>query len=118
MPSAWSRSEAPREPEAPQEPEAQAAQLRALVQKAPRLALERTEFRIQPPSGDWALEMVSSVAVDDRGVTYLLQRGDRADPVIAVNRQGTYIVELKAECKLTGKSYKISFPVTVIAPAK
>jgi DNA-binding beta-propeller fold protein YncE len=32
--------------------------------------------------------MVSSVATDGRGVIYLLQRGDKADPVIAVNREG------------------------------
>jgi DNA-binding beta-propeller fold protein YncE len=32
--------------------------------------------------------MVSSVAVDAHGVIYLLQRGDKADPVIAVNREG------------------------------
>ena len=68
--------------------EAQAAELRALVEQAPRLALERTQFAIQPPGAGWALEMVSSVAVDTKGVIYLLQRGDKADPVIAVNREG------------------------------
>ncbi len=68
--------------------EAQAAQLRALVEHAPRLALERTEFAIHPPGAGWALDMVSSVAVDRKGVIYLLQRGDKADPVIAVDREG------------------------------
>ena len=68
--------------------ETQAAQLRALVEQAPRLALERTEFAIQKPGAGWGLEMVSSVAVDRNGVIYLLQRGDKADPVIAVNREG------------------------------
>src|SRR5262245_38997985 len=56
--------------------------------EAPRLLLERTVFEIQPPSSGWALEMVSSVAVDRSGVIYLLQRGNKADPVIAVNREG------------------------------
>jgi DNA-binding beta-propeller fold protein YncE len=68
--------------------EAQTAELRTLVQKSPRLPLEQTDFHIQAPNTGWALEMVSSVAVDDRGVIYLLQRGDRADPVIAINRKG------------------------------
>jgi DNA-binding beta-propeller fold protein YncE len=69
-------------------PERQAAQLRDLVQQAPQLALKRTELAIQVPAGDWALGMVSSVATDGEGVIYLLQRGDKADPVIAVNREG------------------------------
>jgi hypothetical protein len=69
-------------------PERQAAQLRDLVQQAPQLALKRTELAIQAPAGDWALGMVSSVATDGKGVVYLLQRGDKADPVIAVNREG------------------------------
>src|SRR5262249_61483565 len=56
--------------------------------EAPRLPLDRTVFEIQAPSADWALEMVSSVAMDRSGVIYLLQRGDKADPVIAVNRDG------------------------------
>ncbi len=54
----------------------------------PRLPLERTVFAIQAPSAGWKLEMVSSVASDRHGVIYLLQRGDKADPVIAVNREG------------------------------
>jgi DNA-binding beta-propeller fold protein YncE len=59
------------------------AELRAYVQNAPPLALERTEFAVAAPVG-----MVSSVAVDARGTIYLLQRGDKADPVIAVDREG------------------------------
>jgi DNA-binding beta-propeller fold protein YncE len=64
------------------------AQLRALVAKSPRLSLRQTELLIQKPNDGWALEMVSSVATDAKGVIYLLQRGNRADPVIAVDRQG------------------------------
>jgi streptogramin lyase len=32
--------------------------------------------------------MVSSIAVDRKGILYLLQRGDRADPVLAVSPEG------------------------------
>jgi DNA-binding beta-propeller fold protein YncE len=71
-----------------QTPDEQGAQLRALVQRSPRLPLERTEFAVHAPTPGWALEMVSSVAVDRQGVIYLLQRGDKADPVVAVNRDG------------------------------
>jgi DNA-binding beta-propeller fold protein YncE len=64
------------------------AELRAFVQAAPPLGLERTEFAIHAPGEGWALGMVSSVAMDSKGVIYLLQRGDKADPVIAVDRNG------------------------------
>ena len=64
------------------------AELRAFVQAAPPLALQRTEFNVQPPHEGWALGMVSSVAVDNKGTIYLLQRGDKADPVLAVDKEG------------------------------
>jgi len=67
---------------------AQAEQFRALMRGAPRLPLQLSEFPIQRPSSGWALEMVSSVAVDSGGVIYLLQRGSQADPVIVADRQG------------------------------
>jgi DNA-binding beta-propeller fold protein YncE len=66
----------------------QAAELRALAAAAPKLALQRSEFAIQPPSAGWGLEMVSSVTSDSKGVIYLLQRGTKADPVVAVSRDG------------------------------
>ena len=65
---------------------ARAAELRTLLRGSPRLALRLTELPLQPPSPDWAVEMVSSVAIDRAGVIYLLQRGAKADPVIAVDR--------------------------------
>jgi sugar lactone lactonase YvrE len=55
---------------------------------APRLPLEKTEFRIQAPSADWELGFPSSVAMSKDGVLYVLQRGEKADPVLAVNRDG------------------------------
>jgi DNA-binding beta-propeller fold protein YncE len=78
----------PDESAAPVNLETQAAQLRALAAQSPILSLERTVLAIQPPVADWAVDMVSSVAVDRAGVIWLLQRGEKADPVIAVNRNG------------------------------
>ena len=69
-----------------QNPEAGAqaiADLRAYVQTAPPLGLERTKLAV-----DAALGMVSSLAVDGKGTIYILQRGDKADPVIAVDVNG------------------------------
>ncbi len=77
--------------------DAQAAELRALVQKAPKLALEKTVFKIQPPGPDWGIGYPSSVAMDRNGLVYFLQRHEEpgrppvagnADPVIVVNGEG------------------------------
>ncbi|HEV2388334.1 MAG TPA: peptidyl-alpha-hydroxyglycine alpha-amidating lyase family protein [Candidatus Acidoferrales bacterium] len=68
--------------------ETPAARLRALVERAPRLALTGTPLPVQPPQAGWGLGMVSWVAAGRDGVIYLLQRGDKADPVIALDRRG------------------------------
>ena len=65
--------------------------LRALVQRAPRLPLRPTEIAPAPPRGGWAMGMVSWVASDRSGLIYLLQRGDQADPIIVMNRDGTVV---------------------------
>src|SRR5437763_3011633 len=65
-----------------------AAKLRALIEAAPKLPLEQTDLVIKLPEGQ-ELGMVSWVARDPKsGVTWLLQRGDKADPVIAVDKDG------------------------------
>jgi hypothetical protein len=38
--------------------------------------------------------------------------------MIPMNRVGTYTVEVKAECKITGKTDKVRIPITVLQPAK
>jgi DNA-binding beta-propeller fold protein YncE len=70
-----------------QDPEAarlaeQAARLRELVEQAPRLGLQKTE--VKPPD----IGFPSSVAMDAGGTIYVLQRGEKADPVIVVDREG------------------------------
>jgi DNA-binding beta-propeller fold protein YncE len=50
------------------------------AQDAPRLPLEQVSLN--------SVGTVSSVAIDRGGVIYVLQRGDKADPVIAVNKEG------------------------------
>jgi DNA-binding beta-propeller fold protein YncE len=77
--------------------DAQAAELRDLVQKAPKLAIEKTVVDIQPPGPDFGIGFPSSVAMDRNGLVYVLQRHEEpgrppvagnADPVIVVNREG------------------------------
>jgi len=38
--------------------------------------------------------------------------------IIPLNRVGAFNVEVKAECKLTGKTAKTSFPITVLQPSR
>ncbi len=80
--------------------EGQAAALRALVEKAPRLALEKTDFHIQPPNPEFGIGYPSSVAMDRSGLIYVLQRSaepnrppvkGKADPVIVVSRDGKFL---------------------------
>ncbi len=71
--------------------EPQAAALRALVEQAPRLALERTRIGIQAPAPGWEIGYPSAVAMDGSGTLYVLQRGEKADPVLALGRDGKII---------------------------
>ena len=59
-----------------------------IVQRSPLLSLQATELRAQPPQAGWQLGMVSWIAVDRQGLIYLLQRGDKADPIIVLDREG------------------------------
>jgi DNA-binding beta-propeller fold protein YncE len=71
--------------------EAQAAALRALVEPAPKSKLERTQIKLQPPSAGWEIAYPSAVTMDDAGTIYILHRGDKADPVLAVDRDGKIV---------------------------
>jgi hypothetical protein len=65
-----------------------AADLRAVIEAAPKLPLEQTDIMVRLPEGQ-ELGMVSWVARDPKtGVMWLLQRGDKADPVIVVDKEG------------------------------
>ena len=64
-----------------------AAKLRAMIEASPKLPLEQTGIAVNLPEGQ-ELGMVSWIARDKRGLTWLLQRGDKADPVIAVDASG------------------------------
>ena len=67
--------------------EAQATKLRTLIAGAPRLAAEQIPMAARMADAG-SLGTVSSVALDGHGTMYVLQRGDKADPVIALNQEG------------------------------
>ena len=65
-----------------------AANLRAMIEASPKLPFSATDFAVQPPNADWECGMVSWIALDAKGTIYLLQRGEKADPVLVVNHDG------------------------------
>lgn len=72
--------------------DAQNAELRAIIADAPKLPLQPSPILVTPPTPEgWALGMVSWVAADRDGLIYLLQRGDKADPVVVVDRAGKVV---------------------------
>lgn len=66
----------------------QASDLHSLAKSSPQLPTKLSELKPQPVSQDWAMEMVSSVAVANNGIIYVLQRGSKADPIIAFAPDG------------------------------
>jgi DNA-binding beta-propeller fold protein YncE len=72
----------------PPDLEAQAAALKVLVEKAPKSALERTQIQLQAPAAGWEIGYPSAVTMDEAGTIYLLQRGEKADPLLVLNRNG------------------------------
>src|SRR2546426_4570113 len=70
--------------------EPQASEFRALIEKAPKLPLNRTDLKATT-APEWGTTMVSWVTSDRNGLIYLLQRSDKADPVIVMNRDGKIV---------------------------
>src|SRR5258708_2651853 len=68
-------------------PEA-AADLKARIEATPELPFSGTHFAAQAAGAGWESGMVSWLALDKNGVIYELQRGDKADPVLVLDREG------------------------------
>jgi DNA-binding beta-propeller fold protein YncE len=71
--------------------EKQAAELQILAGKAPRSRLQRKQIQIPGAAPGWEIGYPSAVAMDDAGMVYVLQRGEKADPVLVINRDGKVI---------------------------
>ena len=61
------------------------------MEKAPKSALERTQVKLQAPAAGWEIGYPSSVTMDDAGTIYVLQRGEKADPLLVLNRDGKIV---------------------------
>jgi DNA-binding beta-propeller fold protein YncE len=71
--------------------ELRANDLQARIERSPRLAFTKIRFVIHAPNPGWELGAVSGVAASADGTIYLIQRGDKADPIIALNAQGNVL---------------------------
>ncbi len=88
----WFQNPAGPSPEEQARMDAQNAALREIVKQAPKLPVQSGALDVSAPSTPgWALGMVSWVAAGPDGLIYLLQRGENADPVIVVDRNGKII---------------------------
>lgn len=87
--------------------EAKARQLQALLKQAPQLPLKKVTVTIQAPRADFIVGRIVSVALDRRGVAYVLHRGNQADPVIAVDRNGKVLRSWGKGMFLTPHSIKV-----------
>jgi DNA-binding beta-propeller fold protein YncE len=65
-----------------------AADLRARIEASPLLPFRGVHFAAQPPGAGWESGFVSWVAVDRKGLIYEIQRGDKADPILVLDREG------------------------------
>src|SRR5438270_6188683 len=64
------------------------AETRRMIQATPKLPLAETELAVAGTGPGVDIGMVSWLANDGKGTIYLLQRGDKADPVIAIDLHG------------------------------
>lgn len=70
---------------------ARAAELRSRIESAPRMRFVQADLPIKLPAGE-SLGMVSWMSFDARtGLIWILQRGNDAPPVLAVDRAGNIV---------------------------
>ncbi len=78
-------------PEVTAGPDEAAAEVRARIEASPELAFVAKDFVARPPNPDWKSGMVSWVAFDAQGHLYELQRGDKAPPILMLDRDGSVL---------------------------
>jgi streptogramin lyase len=67
--------------------EAYTEKIKKVLSEARASKLEQRTVPFQLPAG-WEIGMVSWITADDAGNTYLLQRGEKADPIIVLDPKG------------------------------
>lgn len=70
---------------------AEAAALRALVDRSTKSVLAASRITLQAPRPAFKIGYPSAVAMDDSGLIYILHRGEQADPIQVVDRKGKIV---------------------------
>src|SRR6516165_10087988 len=87
----WLQNPNPVSPQETAKMEAQNNELRAIVQGGSKLPMELTPMRLQGQDPNALAGVVSWVASDRNGLIYLIQRGDKLDPVIVMDGKGNVL---------------------------
>jgi DNA-binding beta-propeller fold protein YncE len=87
----WMQTRGGIDPQVRAEMEKQTAELRSILSRVKPAPLQRAPLTVTPPQPGWEMGMVSWVTSDKNGLIYLLQRGDKADPVVVVSRDGKFV---------------------------
>ena len=69
----------------------EAERLTALIKASRRLPLAASPLTIQAPNVEWNTDYISSVTAGPGGLTYLLHRNLKQDPVVVIDRQGKIV---------------------------
>jgi len=67
------------------------SELRTRIETSPVLPFRGVSFAAQPLDGGWESGTVSGVAVDSKGAIYEIQRGEKSNPIIMLDRNGTIL---------------------------
>lgn len=67
------------------------SELLARINASPVLPFRGVHFAVQPLTAGWESGAVSGAAVDIKGTIYEIQRGEKAEPVIVLDRNGTIV---------------------------
>jgi DNA-binding beta-propeller fold protein YncE len=78
-------------PMAAQTIESADAALQRRIEQSPTLPFIEEQFAFHFSSPGWAVGPVSGVAADEKGTIYVMQRGDKADPILAFDMHGTLL---------------------------
>ena len=71
--------------------EIETVRLKGRIAASVRSSLVGAPLKVHPPYPGWELGMVSWVARDRKGLIYLLQRGEKAEPVVVLSAAGEYL---------------------------
>ena len=67
------------------------SELSTRIEASPALPFKGMLFAAQPLTSRWESGAVSGVAVDSKGTIYEIQRGEKADPIVVLDRNGTIL---------------------------